>query len=115
MSQDDFFERRRIADAELENARVTKKLENHQADVEELKKTVKKLSMTCKALWQLLQETSDIPQWAFEEKFEQIEQESAERAATCPGCSRVRQKRIPHCIYCGTPFDLDMSHRYFGI
>ena len=114
MSQD-YYQNQRISDAELENSRVAHKLENHQEDVEELKKTVKKLSIACKAMWQLLQETSDIPQWALDEKFKQIERESAERAATCPGCGRVRQKRMPNCFYCGTVFDLDISNRYFGI
>ena len=112
MSIRDYYQNQRIAENQLDNLRNARQLEDSQEVLEELQKSVKQLSLVCKSLWELLLETSDLPEDALEDKLKQFQEESVEQSNTCLECGRIRQKRLPNCFYCGaaytqqTPFNV---------
>ena len=101
MSLYDLHQNRQIAQTQEENRQTARHLQESQESIAELQQSVKKLSLTCKALWQLLKATSGFSDRALIETLENLEQEIDE-VMDCPKCGRVWQKGKLTCLYCGS-------------
>lgn len=115
MSLYDIQQNRRIAQAQAENRQTARHLEENQASIAELQQSVKKLSLTCKALWKLLQATSGLSDRALLETLQNLERET-DGPTNCPQCDRIWQKGKLNCLYCGStlPQSSQIDH-YFHI
>ncbi|MEO0373512.1 MAG: hypothetical protein AAF329_02570 [Cyanobacteria bacterium P01_A01_bin.17] len=101
MSLYDIQQNRRIAQTQEDNRQTARHLQESQESVAELQQSVKKLSLTCKALWRLLQATSGLSDRALLETLQNLEQEIS-GPTNCSQCNRVWQKGKLNCIYCGS-------------
>lgn len=101
MSLYDIRQNQRIAEAQQDSRRTARHLQESQAEIAELQQSVKKLSLTCQALWRLLQATSGLSDRALLETLQNLEQEQT-TVLNCPQCDRVWQNGRTSCMYCGT-------------
>lgn len=101
MSLYDIHQNRRISQTQEENRQTARHLEESQESIAELQQSVKKLSITCKALWRLLKATSGFSDRALLETLENLEQE-IDGVKDCSQCGRVWQKGKLACLYCGS-------------
>jgi hypothetical protein len=75
----------------------------------DLKASLQQLSLTCRAMWELLSERTSIAQADLLAKVREIDLRDGVRdgRATappqeCPKCSRMNAARAARCIYCAT-------------
>ena len=107
MSLYDIRQNQRISSAQSENKRTARNVQESQESLEELRQSVKKLSVVCQAMWQLLQTTSGLSDQDLLETLQNIEQQNT--AQNCSKCGRVQQSKKPNCLYCGTAFPEETS------
>ncbi len=101
MSLYDIHQNHRIAQAQQESRQTARHLQESQESIAELQESVKQLSLTCKALWKLLQATSGLSDRALLETIENLKQDQGMNI-NCPQCGRVWQNGRSTCLYCGT-------------
>ncbi len=76
--------------------------------VAELERRMDKLTMLCSAMWELLQERTDLTDDDLNERVMQIDLRDGQadgkvqkEVANCPKCGRVMSQRHVRCLYCG--------------
>jgi len=90
-----------------------------QEAVRHLENRVDQLSFVCQAMWQLLQEHTDLDEQALLDRVHHLESQhdetQAEQANTqqmrekCPQCERTLNPRHDKCLYCGAGRPIDSA------
>jgi len=75
--------------------------------VRELQARVQHLTQTCRAMWILLQEVSQLTEQDLLETIHQVEQLPPARA--CPRCSRPNKANKQKCLYCGAEISAESA------
>ena len=97
----DLRQNHRIRQSEKDNRENARKLTESQESTEELKQSVQRLSLICHAMWNLIQEKTDLTDDDLLESISQVEQQLSS-AQDCPHCGRTQvRKHSSHCLYCG--------------
>ena len=77
-------------------------------EVRHLEHKVEKLTLTCRAMWELLSKKQDMNEKSLIEKIAEIDlldgqlnENDKPDILTCPKCNHKVNSRHPRCIYCG--------------
>jgi len=104
---------RKIRQAEASGAHGAAMANMVGQSLDQLAKRVDRLALTCRALWSLLSEQTELTEEDLIKRVEQIAAEDAAEedqttGAPCPKCSRPLP-RNGRCLYCGGAMETDSA------
>jgi hypothetical protein len=90
------------------------------ANVIEIQVALERLSLTCRAMWELLRERTSVSEADLIAKVHEIDLRDGRldgrarsAAKHCPQCSRVNNSRRDRCLYCGA--ELEAGSPFSGL
>ena len=86
------------------------------AELIEVRVALERLSLTCRAMWELLREGTSVTEADLIARVREIDLRDRHSdgrarpaAKKCPQCSRVNNARREKCLYCGTELGTDSA------
>ena len=94
-------------------SRSESKASKAEWEVRALNDRLDKLSLICSAMWQLMQEKTDLTEEDLMAKVQELDladgvadgKVTKKKLQNCPGCNRVMSPRHKRCLYCGTTIE----------
>jgi hypothetical protein len=84
--------------------------------IRELQCNLDRLALVCRAMWALLQESTDLTEEDLLEKLKEIDHQDGKedgghkaRTRTCPQCSRPNKPNKTKCLYCGAELSFESA------
>jgi len=104
------YQQTRIAGAERIAESAEAKVDRCARKIDDLQRHLDRLSLACQALWELLQECSDLTEEDLEKKMLEIDGRDGcvdgkigVQQLDCPSCGRKTNSRRGSCVMCGAP------------
>jgi len=104
------YQQTRIAGAERIAENAESKVDRFARKIEDLERHLERLSLACQAMWELLQECSDLKEEDIEKKVLEIDGRDGSvdgkitvRPIDCPSCGRKTSSKRSSCVMCGAP------------
>ncbi len=104
------YQQTRIAGAERTAESAEAKVDRSAKMVEDLQRQVERLSLACQAMWELLQQCSDLTEDDLDKKILEIDGRDGcvdgkigVQALDCPACGRKTSSKRNSCVMCGAP------------
>lgn len=104
----EFYQQRMIHNADARAGRAEVRAENVGRTLDRLEDKVDALALTCQALWELLEERTNLTENELMAKMNEIDLRDGRadgRMGTggqaCPKCGRTLSRRRHTCMYCG--------------
>ena len=111
----DLYQQGRINEARSTAEQARSAARNAEWQMQDLKRKVESLTITCQALWELLSEHLNLGEELILQKMREIDARDGKMdgkispsLVSCPSCSRPNKASRSQCLYCG--FTLPTSH-----
>jgi hypothetical protein len=111
----DLYQQSRINDARNTAEDAHSAARRAQWQMDDLKRKVDSLTITCQALWELLAERLNLGEELILEKMQEIDLRDgtmdgkiSPTLISCPACARTNKANRKQCLYCGS--DLPTTH-----
>jgi hypothetical protein len=111
----DLYQQGRISDVRDTAQDAQSAARRAETQMQDLKRKVDSLTITCQALWELLAERLDMNENLILEKMQEIDLRDgtldgriSPTLVSCPGCARTNKAERKQCLYCGA--DLPTTH-----
>ena len=109
MSFWDFFQTMQIRDTTRKADNAAIKSRRNENDIKYLEEKIDALSLVTHAMWELLQENTNVSLKQLESKIEEIDLRDGKldgklstEPTHCPDCGHKINKRHTNCFWCGT-------------
>lgn len=106
----------RLSSTNLSTARAERNVSRLSAQMQDLENRVDSLSLICQAMWELLQERTNVTEDMLIEKVHEIDLEDGKldgkrnkQVSYCLECHRPLSKRHHRCMYCDRRHPLDSA------
>jgi hypothetical protein len=111
----DLYQQNRINDARQSAEDAQSAARRAEWQMQDLRRKVDSLTITCQALWELLAERLNLGEALVLEKMQEIDLRDGKldgkispTVVPCPACARTNKADRKQCLYCGT--DLPSTH-----
>ena len=109
------YQQGRIREAQDTADKASSAARTVEWQMQDLKRKVESLTITCQALWELLSERLNLSESLILDKMQEIDLRDgkvdgkiSQSLVSCPSCSRPNKASRGECLYCGTT--LPTSH-----
>lgn len=111
----DLYQQGRIREAQSTADQARSATRTVEWQMQDLKRKVQSLTITCQALWELLSERLNLDEHLVLQKMQEIDLRDGRAdgkistsVVSCPSCSRPNKASRNQCLYCGST--LPTSH-----
>lgn len=111
----DLYQQGRIREAQNTAEQARSAARTTEWQMQDLKRRVQSLAITCQALWELLAERLNLDENLVLQKMQEIDLRDGKAdgristsVVSCPSCSRPNKASRSQCLYCGS--SLPASH-----
>ena len=104
------YQQTKITRAERTAEKAQTKADRHAGDIAHIKSHLDRLSLSCKAMWELLREHSHLTEDDIEKKIFEIDSRDGQAAGKiaiqflkCESCGKPTNPKRNSCVMCGAP------------
>ncbi len=111
-----FRQHRRCVDHTVEVGRAQRSADAAKRELHDLENFVERLSLTCRAMWELLRDSTDLTEDDLIAKVQDLDLQDGKAdgrlnktVADCPQCGRPNHPSRDTCLYCNAPLPKDSA------